>query len=58
MRLEINSKTEREREREREREVPLIVENNNKKCNCETNFSSKFLSLLVIRWIKKEHIYI
>ena len=42
---------ERERERHREREQK-------QKCNCEINFSSKFLSLLLIRRIMREHIYI
>ena len=50
IRLEINSKM-----RERERESS---NSGKKNCNCKTNFSSKFLSLLVIIGIKREHIYI
>ena len=46
-----------ERERERERETSNSGEQQ-QKCNCKKNLSSKFLSLLVIRWIKREHIYI
>ena len=42
-----------ERERERERETSISGEQK-QKCNCKTEFSSKFLSLLVTRRIKRE----
>ena len=45
------------RERERERGTSNSGEQK-QNCNCETNFLSKFLKLLAIRWIKREHIYI
>ena len=42
------------RERERERGNSNSGEQK-LKCNCEAKFSSKFLSLLVIRGIEREH---
>ena len=57
IRLEINTKVCK---REREREVCLIAVNKNKTKNAivKKNFSSKYLSLLVIIGTKIEHIYI
>ena len=45
-------------ETEREREGPLIVENKNKFAIAKQISHKKFLSLLVIRELKREYIYI